>query len=71
MPNLLAELAGDERAVIAVIVLARLLVPLLIPRFPLAILAALVLDGIDNSLLGAFTDVDLAGGYEERARTVR
>ena len=46
--------------------LARLLVPLLIPRAPLVILAAFVLDAIDNSLLAAFTDVDLGpdGPYQ-------
>ena len=48
------------------IVLARLLVPLLIPRFELVIIVALVLDAIDNSLLAAFTDVDLGpdGPYQ-------
>lgn len=39
-----AELATDERALIVAIVLSRLLVPLLIPRWPLVIIAALVLD---------------------------
>jgi hypothetical protein len=47
-------------------VLARLLVPLLIGRYPLVIVVALVLDGIDNSLLDLFTDVDLGpdGPYQ-------
>ena len=45
-----------EWALIVALVLARLLVPLLIPRFELLILVALVLDAIDNSLLAAFTD---------------
>ena len=63
---MVAALATDEQALIVAIVLARLLVPLLIPRFPLAILAALVLDAVDNSLLGAFTNVDLGpdGPYQ-------
>ena len=33
--------------------------PLLIPRFPLVIIAALALDGVDNSLLAQFTEIDL------------
>jgi hypothetical protein len=55
-----------EWALIVVIVLARLLVPLLIPRCELVIVVALVLDAIDNSLLAAFTDVDLGpdGPYQ-------
>jgi hypothetical protein len=39
-------------------VLARLFVPLLIPRYPLVIVVALVLDAVDGSLLEAFTSVD-------------
>ena len=56
----------SEWVLIVALVLARLLVPLLIPRFELLILVALVLDAIDNSLLGAFTGVDLGpdGPYQ-------
>jgi hypothetical protein len=52
--------------VVVVIVAARLLVPLLIPRFPLAIVAALLLDGVDNGLLRGLTEVDLTaeGPYQ-------
>jgi hypothetical protein len=39
-------------------VLARLFVPLLIPRYPLVIVVALVLDAVDGSLLEQFTSVD-------------
>ena len=55
-----------EWALIVGIVLARLAVPLLIPRFELVIIVALVLDAIDNSLLAAFTNVDLGpdGPYQ-------
>jgi hypothetical protein len=55
-----------EWALIVVIVLARLAVPLLIPRCELVIVVALVLDAVDNSLLAAFTDVDLGpdGPYQ-------
>jgi hypothetical protein len=58
----LAAMTADDTMVIVVIVLARLGLPLLIPRIPLIILAALVLDGIDNSLLSHFTSVDLGPG---------
>src|SRR4051812_5684006 len=50
--------ATDDGAVIAAIIISRLLLPLLIPRYPLMILAALVLDAIDGSLLDALTSVD-------------
>lgn len=43
---------------------ARLLVPLLIPRFPLpAIVAALVIDAADQSIFQKYTSLDL-GGYQ-------
>jgi hypothetical protein len=58
--------AHVEDAVITAIVVARLFVPLLIPRFPLAIIAALIIDAVDNSILAAFTSVDLGpdGPYQ-------
>jgi hypothetical protein len=66
LPDIFAALAADDRAVVVAIVVARLALPLLIPRIPLLILAALVLDGIDNSLLAHFTSVDLGphGPYQ-------
>jgi hypothetical protein len=66
LPGFVADLAADDTAVVVVVVAARLLVPLLIPRFPLMIIAALVLDGIDNGVLAQFTDVDLSadGPYQ-------
>jgi hypothetical protein len=62
----LAALAADDAAMVVVIVAARLLVPLLIPRFPLLIVAAFLLDAVDNGLLDRFTDVDLSadGPYQ-------
>ena len=62
----LADLGAHDRAVLVSIALARLLVPLLILRFPLAIVAALVVDAADNSLLAHFSDVDLGphGPYQ-------
>ena len=66
MPDFVAALTADDTAIVVAIVAARLLVPLLIPRFPLVIIAALVLDGVDNGLLAQFTDVDLSadGPYQ-------
>jgi hypothetical protein len=56
----------NEDVVIAAIVVARLFVPLLIPRWPLLIILALVIDALDNSILGALTSVDLGpnGPYQ-------
>jgi hypothetical protein len=61
-----AALAADDAAIVVVIVAARLLVPLLIPRFPLAIIAAFLLDAVDGGLLDRFTDVDMSadGPYQ-------
>ena len=53
------------------IVLARLFVPLLIPRFPLVIIVALVLDAVDGSLLEQFTTVDMGPTGPTRASTRR
>jgi hypothetical protein len=50
------------------VVLARLLVPLLIPRYALpAILAALVIDAADQTIFQQFTDLELDGyqGYDK------
>lgn len=47
---------------------ARLLLPLMIPRYPLpGILASLILDGIDQTLFQTFTDLSLDGyqGYDK------
>ena len=51
---------------VVAIVLARLFVPLLIPRAPLVILVALVIDAADQTLLATFTEVDTseAGSYQ-------
>src|SRR3954468_14667462 len=61
-----AATAPGEWAVIAAVVLARLFVPLLIPRVPLMIVVALVLDAVDGSLLDVFTSVDVGpdGPYQ-------
>ena len=50
----------------ALIVGARLFIPLLIPRLPLVIVVVLVLDAADQTLLATFTDVDTSetGSYQ-------
>lgn len=51
-----------DALILIAVILSRLLVPLLIPRFPLpAIIAALVIDGIDQTIFQRFTSLDLAG----------
>jgi hypothetical protein len=58
---LLDSVAGastPDAAFVVAIVMARLLVPLLIPRVPLVIVVALVLDAADQTLLATFTAVD-------------
>jgi hypothetical protein len=65
----LVDIAGaslHEAALLIVVVAARLLVPLLIPRFPLVIVAALVLDALDRTMLATFTDFDASesGPYQ-------
>ncbi|MEO8328381.1 MAG: hypothetical protein ABI586_00110 [Candidatus Nanopelagicales bacterium] len=52
----------SDTLIVVIVVLARLLVPLLIPKFPLpAVLTCLVIDGVDQSIFQAFTSYDLAG----------
>ena len=55
----------DEPLVVAIIV-ARLFIPLLIPRVPLVIFVVLVLDAADQTLLATYTDVDTSenGSYQ-------
>ena len=56
--HVLASLPADESAFVVLVVAARLFIPLLIPRWPLMIAAAFLLDAIDGSLLEHFTSVD-------------
>jgi hypothetical protein len=52
--------SATDVVVFVVIVLGRLLLPLLIPRFPLpAIIGCLVLDGIDQTVLAGLTNIPL------------
>ncbi len=60
-------MSGDELVFVAVL-LTRLGVPLLIPRFPLpAILASLVIDAADQTIFQAYTDLNLDSyqGYDK------
>jgi hypothetical protein len=56
----------QDASIVVLIVAARLLVPLLIPRLPLVIVVALVIDAADHTLLAAFTQIDTsdAGSYQ-------
>ena len=55
-----------DAPLVVAIVAARLLVPLAIPRAPLLIVVALVIDAADETLLAALTDVDTTetGSYQ-------
>src|SRR6188474_3996026 len=51
-----------DGVIFAAVVTARVAVPLAIPRFPLpAMLAALVIDGIDQTIFQTYTTLDLSG----------
>jgi hypothetical protein len=53
---------GPATIIPVLVVIARLVVPLFIPAYPLpAILAAMVLDGVDQTIFAATLDSDLAG----------
>jgi hypothetical protein len=56
----------QDAAFVVLIVAARLLVPLVIPRVPLVIVVALVIDAADQTLLATFTGIDTsdAGAYQ-------
>lgn len=57
----MAHASSVDWIVFVLVVGARLVVPLFIGRFPLpAILASLVIDGVDKSIFQAFTGLDLA-----------
>ncbi len=56
--DLVAALPADDKLLVVAVVLARLALPLLIPRLPLMILAALVLDAADQTIFQTFTALD-------------
>jgi len=54
--------------IVGLIILSRLLLPLAIPHYPLpAIIASLILDGVDQTILQQSTDLELLGyqGYDK------
>lgn len=56
---------NTDLIVFLIVLFLRLVVPLAIPRFPLpAIIAALVLDGIDQTVFQKFTNLDTEGPYQ-------
>jgi hypothetical protein len=56
--ELLASLSAGDTTIVIVVVGARLLVPLLIPRFPLIIIVALVLDAADQTIFQNWTELN-------------
>ena len=62
----LADITTADASLVAAIVLARLFIPLLIPRVPLVIVVVLVIDAADQTILATFTDVDTSenGAYQ-------
>lgn len=51
-----------DLAVFVFVVALRLFVPLLIPKFPLpAVIACLIIDGVDQTIFQKYTDLDLSG----------
>jgi hypothetical protein len=59
--------SASDTLILGVVLVLRLLVPLAIPRYPLAILAAFLLDGIDKSIYEQFTslNLDFYQGYDK------
>ncbi len=61
-------LETNDLIIFWVVVVARFAIPLLIPRYPLpAILAALIIDAVDQTIFQQFTNLPLAGyqGYDK------
>ena len=48
----------SDSAIVVLIVGARLLIPLAIPRLPLAIVVVMLIDAADQTILATYTDVD-------------
>jgi hypothetical protein len=55
---LFASVPVDDAVIVTLIVATRLVVPLFIPRFPLVIIVALVVDAVDQTVLAQLTEVD-------------
>jgi hypothetical protein len=55
---LFASVPVDDAVIVTLIVATRLVVPLFIPRFPLVIIVALIVDAVDQTVLAQLTEVD-------------
>ena len=66
LPTLLADTSPGDAAIVVVVVLARLVIPLFIPQWPLVIIGALVLDAADQTIFQLWTDLDTSesGPYQ-------
>ena len=66
LSDLALGLSTQDASLAVVIVAARLLIPLFIPRLPLVIVVVLVLDAADQTLLATFTEIDTTetGSYQ-------
>ena len=66
LPTLLADTSPGDAAIVIVVVLARLVIPLFIPQWPLVIIGALVLDAADQTIFQLWTDLDTSesGPYQ-------
>ena len=56
--SVLAALQADDATIVVAIVGVRLIVPLFIPRVPLVIVVALLVDAVDQTLLATLTEVN-------------
>ena len=66
MTEVVLGASTQDASLVVLIVAARLFIPLLIPRVPLVIVVALVIDAADQTLLATFTEVDTSesGSYQ-------
>lgn len=64
--NLLASLPADDTAIVVLVVGARLILPLFIPRWPLIIVAVALLDAADQTIFQKWTDLNMTatGSYQ-------
>jgi hypothetical protein len=60
--NTLLGASTADTAIVVAIVVARLFIPLAIPRLPLVIVVVLVIDAADQTLVATFTEIDTSEG---------
>lgn len=70
--NLLASLPADDTAIVVLVVGARLILPLFIPRWPLIIVAVALLDAADQTIFQKWTDLNMTetGSYQTYDKTL-